>query len=383
MKKKIKIGLITLIVVAATAVGGWRYFQAINWPKLGIDPKSIPTVVTEKDLSKFSLGSTEKLWGFCNKDLSQKDLSQLSSEYISKFTFDEDTKWPTKEKMSQNFDPKCFISKGKDPGLSLNEIHKKGITGKGISVAVIDKPILSTHNEFKDRIKYVKIGEDKNLHFHGIACASILAGESCGVAPEAKLYYFAIDDRGLDFSYYSNAMEELIKLNKGLPKEDKIKIVSVSSGFKEESGEKWTKWNECVKKAKEEGITVVYSNSLGKKNFIWGGCSVLKDRNLTSNYEVTAYAKGKKANDKKIIVPADFRTTASNDSDDKYVYWGDGGFSWAIPYVTGLAALAWQINPNITFDDIEDKLIETKAATQEGYSVIDVKKFIEVLEAHK
>jgi 4-aminobutyrate aminotransferase-like enzyme len=36
-----------------------------------------------------------------------------------------------------------------NPGLGIRKLHEYGITGKGISVAVIDKPILSTHRAYE------------------------------------------------------------------------------------------------------------------------------------------------------------------------------------------------------------------------------------------
>ncbi len=102
----------------------------------------------------------------------------------------------------------------------------------------------------------------------------------------------------------------------------------------------------------------------------------IKDRNNPLNYELSKYLKGRNIDKSNIIVPGDFRTTAGNNSDSTYVYWGEGGFSWAIPYVTGLAALAWQVNPNLTFDQILDNLIETKITTSEGRYIINPEKFI-------
>ena len=267
---------------------------------------------------------------------------------------------------------------GKDPGLNLSKIHEKGITGKGISVAVIDKPIRSTHNEFKDKMTYTIVDntDESNPHFHGLACASILAGKTCGVAKDAKLYYFSTPDVGKDrFTGYIDAINKIIEMNKSLPKEEKIRIVSVSDGLDKED-KYYSKWQEAVKKANSEGLTVVYSNLLYEKKFIWGGCDPSKDRNNPLNYKLSNSLKGENIGKTEIIIPGDFRTTASNDGDDTYVYWGEGGFSWAIPYVTGLSALAWQVNPDLTFDQIMDKLIETKTTTAEGRYIIDPEKFI-------
>ncbi|MDD4626903.1 MAG: S8 family serine peptidase [Syntrophomonas sp.] len=77
------------------------------------------------------------------------------------------------------------------------------------------------------------------------------------------------------------------------------------------------------------------------------------------------------------MVPSDFRTTASNNGDDQYVYWAYGGFSMAIPYIAGLTALALQVNPDMTFEQIINTIIETKTVTSEGRYIINPKKFID------
>ena len=89
-------------------------------------------------------------------------------------------------------------------------------------MAIIDKPIRSTSNEFpKDNLTYIQIGTDTGFHFHGISCASILAGKNCGVAPDAKLYYFAVPDNGKNFESYSTAIDKVIELNQKLNEKEK------------------------------------------------------------------------------------------------------------------------------------------------------------------
>ncbi|WP_406547970.1 S8 family serine peptidase [Clostridium ljungdahlii] len=266
---------------------------------------------------------------------------------------------------------------GKDPGLNLSKIHEKGITGKGISVAVIDKPIRSTHDEFKGRMNYYKIGIPQTKpHFHGLACASILAGKTCGVASESKLYYFATPDLWIKSADYIKAVNKIIEINKSLPKNEKIRIVSVSDDV-DKDNKNYSKWQKTLKKANSEGLTVVHADLFNKEKFSLGGCDASKDRNNPLNYKLSKFYWDEKKIDKSnIMVPLDFKTTADNRSDAAYVYWGEGGVSWAIPYVTGLAALAWQVKPNLTFDQILDKLIETKTTTSEGRYIIDPEKFI-------
>jgi hypothetical protein len=51
-----------------------------------------------------------------------------------------------------------------------------------------------------------------------------------------------------------------------------------------------------------------------------------------------------------LMVPMDSRTTASPTGKDDYVFYRTGGWSWSIPYIAGLYALACQVKPDITPD---------------------------------
>jgi hypothetical protein len=44
----------------------------------------------------------------------------------------------------------------------------------------------------------------------------------------------------------------------------------------------------------------------------------------------------------------DSRTTASPTGKGDYVFYAQGGMSWAVPYLAGLYALAVQVKPDIT-----------------------------------
>jgi hypothetical protein len=51
---------------------------------------------------------------------------------------------------------------------------------------------------------------------------------------------------------------------------------------------------------------------------------------------------------KRLLVPMDARTTASPTGIDHYVHYDSGGWSWSVPWIAGLYALACQIDPAIT-----------------------------------
>lgn len=378
-KRMIIIFSLLLVVIFGLAAFGAYEFQKLNHPYVGINPEKLPRIITDEILEKHN-SERETTYGFSGKDLSTKDMSQVSLSVISNISFDQSTKWPAKDKLPKGFDPSLIIENGKNPGLNIREIHKMGITGKGISVAIIDKPIAPTHDEFKGRIRYIKVGKNQaSPHFHGLACASILAGKTTGVAPDANLYYFSFPDTNDKFQHYTEAVNKIIEINKSLSQNEKIRIVSISDGFSKESGSQWDNWQETLEKAKSQGIAIVYSNLLEHKKFTWGGAYPTTDRDTPLNYNLSNYLKGRNIDKSYIIVPGDFITTASSNGNDQYVYLGEGGFSWSIPYVTGLITLAWQINPNLSFDDIISKLVATKTVTSTGQYIIDPKAFINLI----
>ncbi|PKO19304.1 MAG: hypothetical protein CVU39_00275 [Chloroflexi bacterium HGW-Chloroflexi-10] len=52
----------------------------------------------------------------------------------------------------------------------------------------------------------------------------------------------------------------------------------------------------------------------------------------------------------RLLVPMDARTMAWVNGQDAYAFYGEGGWSWSIPYIAGMYALAAQVYPEITPD---------------------------------
>ncbi len=57
-----------------------------------------------------------------------------------------------------------------------------------------------------------------------------------------------------------------------------------------------------------------------------------------------------------LLAPASGRTVAEDTEFIRrtYSYWGQGGCSWSIPYVAGVAALGWQADPELTAAQVKD-----------------------------
>lgn len=341
----------------------------------GYHPDRLPRDLTEGRLSRMSLRPLARIWGFIGHDYSDKSFLNLSLPFLAMQAFDEQTKWPGSDSLPEGFVPEVWLETGKNPGLGVRRLTEKGITGKGVSVAVIDKPLRFSHSEFETRMTYHEVfGNDQEglgYHFHGLACASILAGSSTGVAPEAHVYYFAVPDNGKNFMNYSLAVDQLVAVNRTLEKTDKIRIVSISDG---EPGQYLGQWENAMRKLEAEGIEVVYSDPHILSSVTWGGCPPYLDRENPSNYGVNP-DMGPMEN--VIIIPGDYRTTASNTGDTQYVYWGEGGMSWAIPYMAGLSALAWQVNPELSYSQIEELFREAAFVKPDGVRVIMPQAFME------
>jgi hypothetical protein len=56
----------------------------------------------------------------------------------------------------------------------------------------------------------------------------------------------------------------------------------------------------------------------------------------------------KEIDENTLLVPMDSRCTASPGGNENYVFYRSGGWSWSVPYIAGLYALACQARPSIT-----------------------------------
>jgi subtilisin family serine protease len=375
-KSRLKLFGLLFILLLSCCISTRDHPQSNPPGKFGYLPKDLPRNLTEGELTAQAKDQTKKIWGFIGHNYDGKILDSLSLSFLATQSFDQETKWP-KNHLPDGFDPVTWLNNARNPGLGVRQLTQEGITGRGISIALIDKPIRSSHSEFTGRMSYIEIfndpGSNVQWHFHGIACASILAGKTIGVAPGVHLYYFAVPDNGENFLNYSLAIEQLLVINRNLKPEDKIRLVSISDGAIVSYAKEW----EAAKaKLKAEGVEFLYAGPDVFSGFAWGGCPPFLDRERPEYYEISSYLKNKGVT-KGLIVPADYRTTASNYGDEAYVYWGTSGLSWAIPYVAGLSALAWQVNPRLRYSEIRELLIKTAGTKPNGVKVLMPLTFID------
>ena len=84
-----------------------------------------------------------------------------------------------------------------------------------------------------------------------------------------------------------------------------------------------------------------------------------------------------------LFAPSSFRTTAQEYYEGQYLYthWGEGGLSWSVPYVAGVLALGWQVNPDLDAQTMKDLLFESAWVNGRGCHMIDPPAFIELVRA--
>ncbi|MFC1544993.1 S8 family serine peptidase [Gemmatimonadota bacterium] len=321
-----------------------------------------------------------------------EDLAALGLEELGLLRFDTRTKWPGLDGVNPEFHPEKWIETCKNPGLGIKKLHEQGVTGRGVAIAVIDKPINPGHRELVGRIIYHEVITDSatafsyRYHSHGAGCASILCGTDCGVAPEAKLYYRAVPDDARDMYNYPMAVREIISLNRQLPTNGRIRAISIShcvASIRNE--EQMAAWAAVVQEAEQEGIAVIYSDiNRIHPFFVWGGCPPWLDKDNPENYLYPEDAiKSFLWKEGKILLPAYYRSVASNRGTGEYAFYGRAGFSWSIPYLTGLAALAWGVDADLTFSEIVDLLKETSRTTGSGVRIVDPRQFILAVQSRK
>lgn len=300
-------------------------------------------------------------------DLSGEDFSN-SLDKLLYTQFDSKTIWP--DSLPQDFDPQKIIDQNRNPGLGVRSLHEQGITGKGINIGIVDQALLTGHAEYKDRLKmYKDFNAPGGMSMHGPAVASIALGSTVGVAPEANLYYVSYDyeKSGETLAPYIEGLTYLLDLNKLLPEEDKLDVISISRGWIPDSPGA-AEMEALIDRAKEEGVFVV--TVAIKENYSMDFMGTSRDL-LSNPDDRSAYRPGMFfANDyrfggtiykRALMVPMDFRATASPTGTEDYVNYINGGLSWATPYLAGVYALARQVKPDITPEEFYTLAMETSS----------------------
>lgn len=287
-------------------------------------------------------------------------------------TFNKKTRWTDKKL------PDIILKYSKSPPLDIEKLHKQGLTGEGVNVAIIDQPLALNHPEYKGKVvSYKTFAPDgyqiEKSSMHGPAVASLLVGEELGTAPKANLYYYAFPAWLKDCIYAAQALEDIIKINKALDDKHKIKFVSVSAAFSGVGSffeKNLDAWDKAFAHAVKEGICVIDCSE--EHGFIRPGYVDFVDNSF--KYGFPDSYENKPTN--YVHVPNSLRTVAESYDNEyfSYAYYGKGGLSWGIPYATGILCLGQQLNPNLSAKELKRIFIKT---AKKNKNVVNPEGFIE------
>ncbi|HEY3371259.1 MAG TPA: hypothetical protein VGK10_10450, partial [Prolixibacteraceae bacterium] len=162
--------------------------------------------------------------------------------------------------------------------------------------------------------------------------------------------------------WYAKSIYRILEINKTLPSDKKIRVISISFGSDKKN------FLKAITKASKEGVFVISSSLRQTHNLRFHG---LGKECLTNPNDVNSYFPGSWWSssfyknpgefniDSTLMIPMDSRCTASQSGKNSYVYYSTGGWSWSIPYIAGLYTLACQVKPSVTPHEFWSKALET------------------------
>jgi len=309
---------------------------------------------------------------------------EYDRDWMHTYTFNESMSFSGSEDLQAQ-----ILEEGKNPGLGVRSLHAQSVTGEGVNVAIIDQNLLLNHPEFAGKITaYYDSGcdqPDDQGSMHAPAVVSLLVGETIGVAPGAKVYFGAAPSWTGDSAYFAECLNWIIAENEKLPDGEKIRVVSVSaapSGVGSPYTMNQEMWDEAVLSAQKAGILVLDCRENSTTGIIGPAYYDRADRESPVKCSGGFPPVGNFSGTDWIGVPNAYRTMAEEyiEGEPSYQYWGKGGLSWAIPYAAGVLALGWQVNPELSGEQMVELLFETCATGANGANIIDPVAFIAAVQ---
>jgi len=307
-----------------------------------------------------------------SQDLQHFDLGNYEDE-LDASIFDTNTVWP--REIPVDFDPSLILELGKEPGLGIRELHRNGITGKGVNVAIFDTALYARHESYSENIKTYEMINclDDSSHMHGSLVTSLFVGDSTGVAPDAEVHYIAMTfgdflETGPEknLNYLVQGIDRVLEVNSHLSTDEQIKVISISTGI--DKGTKgYNNFLSAVDRASNEGVFVLTCTPETNFDLRLGGLArdSMSDPNTVESYELGSLPSLTFRNKNDIdytsflLVPMDNRTSANCTGDEDYQYFNVGGNSNIVPWIAGLYALCLQVDSELNIDDFIDLAYET------------------------
>ena len=344
----------------------------------------LPKVLTrEWLLNEFKINKSFYIWGFTGCDLtnvtfdpelySYKDIRLVAISTTTKLPVNHPFKYINEESIYQ-------VDK------DVQKLHEQGINGQGINVAVIDLGFSTISNEIKESLKSYKTMSTHKSNFHGSVVSSQLVGKNLGVSPKSNLsFYEYFDDNGGDRQVNDtlNALRDIIRLNE---QGANIRIVNISASAHEEQAPEIYK--QLKAKLESQGCYIIDSPVFGDELFTSCNFDPVNKEYYFSNWQLRAIEHYKsidadrfqKAVDNTIVAgPSGGKMIPLGETENDYIYEGAASYSWSIPRLSGMFALALQVNPDLTFKEFVDLARETKITNEQGFNLINPTGIIEKL----
>ena len=272
--------------------------------------------------------------------------------------------------------------------LGLKDLHAKGYTGKGVTIAYVeDKPDLSTPElqganiEVREACPFQSVPETIS---HSTTVASILANKDWGWAPEAKIINYRVPTEGTKEIPEENCKSRLSESNKVYAQinralSDGVDIISLSIASPMEES-----IAPAIARAAQMGVPVIAGadNTVGDTNRSFGNLNTVAAVGYT-NLEGKRAETSSRGKHVTIMAPGEGIAERIPDSSGNLTKLGKGaGTSYSTPMVAGLLALGKQKWPNASGNQLLRSLINTANNNGQGWNeeygwgLIDPVKFL-------
>lgn len=343
--------------------------------------QNIPTIITDNYIEDMLKNNMFANWGFSYLDLSDKDLSSVSLEVLSRVAFSSTTIWPAQSKLPKGFNPQSILKYASTTSDSVIKLHNQEIDGNGITIAVIDNSFQGeNHMEFgnskliKATLKNAHIGD---YHFHMEDVLAKLCGKKLGIAPKSKVLYYEVSDEE-DCSF--DVLNALKDIKNRVVRGEKIRIVGFSYSLTDEESP-FDFEKEClaiVEELRNLKCEVIDSARFGE-SFFCCGTTFLNESDDKNKYHIASFAHGKpyeKLIKDKINILCSGRTIPEFCSNTGYKYESIDCFSWTIPQCVGYYALCLQINPMLDFEEFVNQCLKSCEKNSNEMNILNAEQLI-------
>jgi serine protease AprX len=305
----------------------------------------------------------------------------VNGEMLKSLTFNSGSRWSQQTALHAQ----DVMTAAKTPGLGVDGLHRKGVTGHGVAIGVIGEALLLDHEEYDGKI--TDYHNPLNVRAHndrGAAVLSLMVGQTIGTAPEASVYYAVCRD-GLYEVDYVKSLYWLMRKNETLADSKKIRVVAVATapgevGVPSPPGA-YLNWRTACVAAEEAGIVVLDATQYRRLfDACWYDLAEPDRLELcTPGYpDVTG-----RFGDEYLLVPTSQRTVAEQYESgvSTYQYLGRHGMSWTTPYAAGVLAMGWQVAPDMSGPQMVEALLASSYDHEALVQIIHPQRFIHAIGA--